>query len=112
MSVIETETTFNDCRVVRLTPTAPCGTMVWFHGGGWMIELGEDALQWGRDLAEHTGLTVLMPDYPLARAFAYPKSNAWCLSFWQHALQTEAGPIYLGGDSAGAHLALCTLPAG
>lgn len=112
MSVIETETHFKDCRVIRLVPSASRGTMVWFHGGGWMIELGEDALQWGRDLAERTGLTVLMPDYPLARAFAYPKSNAWCLAFWQHCLQTESGPIYLGGDSAGAHLALCTLPAG
>ena len=112
MSVTETETLFNGCRVVRLAPLNPKGTMVWFHGGGWMIELGEDALQWGRDLAARTGLTVLMPDYPLAREFAYPKSNAWCVEFWRHCLQAEPGPVYLGGDSAGAHLALCSLPAG
>jgi acetyl esterase len=112
MSVTETESQFNGCRVVRLTPENPVGTMVWFHGGGWMIELGEDALQWGRDLAERTHLTVLMPDYPLARAFAYPKSNAWCVDFWRYCLQHESGPIYLGGDSAGAHLALCSLPGG
>lgn len=112
MSVTETETLFNGCRVVRLAPLNPKGMMVWFHGGGWMIELGEDALQWGRDLAARTGLTVLMPDYPLAREFAYPKSNAWCVEFWRHCLQAESGPVYLGGDSAGAHLALCSLPAG
>jgi acetyl esterase len=112
MSVTESETLFNGCRVVRLVPLNPKGTMVWFHGGGWMIELGEDAVQWGRDLAARTGLTVLMPDYPLAREFAYPKSNAWCVEFWRHCLQAEPGPVYLGGDSAGAHLALCSLPAG
>ena len=102
MSVTEAETLFNGCRVVRLAPLNPKGTMVWFHGGGWMIELGEDALQWGRDLAARIGLTVLMPDYPLAREFAYPKSNAWCVEFWRHCLQAEPG----------AHLALCSLPAG
>jgi acetyl esterase len=112
MSVTETEALFNGCRVVRLTPETPKGTMVWFHGGGWMIELGEDALQWGRDLAARTQLTVLMPDYPLAREHAYPESNAWCVEFWRHCLRTETGPVYLGGDSAGAHLALCSLPGG
>lgn len=111
--VTETETQFDGCRVVRLTPSTPTkGTMVWFHGGGWMIELGEDAIQWGRDLAARTGLTILMPDYPLARQYAYPQSNAWCSAFWRHCLQTESAPVYLGGDSAGAHLALCSLPAG
>lgn len=111
--VAEEETVFAGCRVVRLCPLAGShGTMVWFHGGGWMIELGDDALQWGRDLAVRTGLTVLMPDYPLARAYAYPESNAWCADFWQHCLQTETAPVFLGGDSAGAHLALCSLPAG
>ena len=112
MSVTETEELFNGCRVVRLTPKTPKGTMVWFHGGGWMIELGEDALQWGRDLAARTNLTVLMPDYPLAREHAYPESNAWGVEFWRHCLRTEAVPVYLGGDSAGAHLALCSLPGG
>lgn len=112
MSVTESETQFAGRRVVRLEPEAPNGTMVWFHGGGWMIELGEDALQWGRDLAARTALTVIMPDYPLAREHAYPKSNAWCVDFWRHCLTAEKGPVYLGGDSAGAHLALCSLPAG
>lgn len=106
------EQMFEGFRVVRLRPqVAGAGVLVWFHGGGWMIELGEDAVAWGRDLAEATGLTVLMPDYPLARAYAYPASNGWCTAFWRHCAQTLPGPLYLGGDSAGAHLALCALPA-
>ena len=104
---------FQGCRVVRLrSEVPPRGTLVWFHGGGWMIELGEDALTWGRDVAERCALEVLMPDYPLAREHPYPASNAWCTAFWRHCLHALPGPLYLGGDSAGAHLALCALPAG
>ena len=106
------ESTFADRRVVRFDHPEANGVLVWFHGGGWMIELGEDALLWGRDLAERLSMSVVMPDYPLAREFAYPKSNAWCVDFWQHTLRTESLPVYMGGDSAGAHLALCTLPSG
>ncbi len=110
MSLQPHETTFQDCRIVTFTPDQPRGTLVWFHGGGWMIELGDDALAWGRDLAKATQLRVIMPDYPLAREFAYPRSNAWCCDFWRHCAAQAQGPLYLGGDSAGAHLALCMLP--
>ncbi len=111
MSLTPSESLFEGQRIVTFAPDNPRGTLVWFHGGGWMIELGEDALTWGHDLAEASGYTVVMPDYPLARAFAYPKSNAWCCAFWQACARTAQGPLVLGGDSAGAHLALCSLPA-
>ncbi len=111
MSTTKTTSTFDGCCIVTFTPEAPKGTIVWFHGGGWMIELGEDAEKWGNDLAATTQYTVIMPDYPLAREHAYPKSNAWCSTFWRHCWNEAQGPIILGGDSAGAHLALCSLPA-
>ena len=104
----ESEFIFQGRRVVTLTPDAPRGTIVWFHGGGWAIELGEDAIDWGRDLAAATGRTVLLPDYPLD---PYPAPNAWCTDFWRHCAHTLPGPLVLAGDSAGAHLALCALPA-
>ncbi len=105
------ESAFSGFRVVTYTPENPQGTLVWFHGGGWMIGLGEDSELWGRDLAERTAMTVVLPDYPLAREFAYPKSNGWCTAFWQETTRTAPRPLVLGGDSAGAHLALCSLPA-
>lgn len=104
----ESESTFQGRRVVTLTPDASRGTIVWFHGGGWAIELGEDAIDWGRALAAATGRTVLLPDYPLD---PYPAPNAWCTDFWRHCVHTLPGPLVLAGDSAGAHLALCALPA-
>lgn len=112
MSITTQESSYKGCRIVTLVPEHSRGTMVWFHGGGWMIELGEDAIAWGRDLAEATQLTIHLPDYPLARDFAYPKSNAWCSDYWRSVCQSTSGKCYLGGDSAGAHLALCSLPAG
>ncbi len=111
MSLTRTESTVDNCRVVTFTPEHALGTIVWFHGGGWMIELGEDAEQWGHDLAQATAHAVIMPDYPLAREHAYPDSNAWCSTFWRKCWDEATGPIILGGDSAGAHLALCSLPA-
>lgn len=111
MSVSMRERCFEGHRVVTFAPNSPCGTLVWFHGGGWMIALGEDALRWGHDLAEATGHMVTMPDYPLARAHAYPESNAWCGAFWRRCAREAQGSLVLGGDSAGAHLALCALPA-
>ena len=104
----QTETVFQGRRVVRVGGAGARGTLVWFHGGGWAIALGDDAVAWGRDLAAATGLAVLLPDYPIA---PYPVPNAWCADFWRHCAQALPAPCFLGGDSAGAHLALCALPA-
>lgn len=103
-----TETTFQGRRVVTLAPDTPRGALLWLHGGGWAIPLGDDALAWGRDLAAATGLTLILPDYPTD---PYPAPNAWCADLWRHLAQTLPRPLHLGGDSAGAHLALCALPA-
>ena len=111
----QNECIYNGHRLIKLTPARPRGTLIWFHGGGWMIELGEDSVAWGRDLAKATGLCVLMPDYPLAREWQYPRLNGWCSDCWRDLAQqseiSAPGPVLIGGDSAGAHLALCALPA-
>lgn len=109
------ESVFENCRTVAASPVRPRGILVWFHGGGWTVPLGEDSLAWGRELAAETGLTVLMPDYPLARKFSCEEIDAWCRAYWKNICETCAAtgtPVFLGGDSAGAQLALCALPAG
>ncbi len=111
MSLTIQTTIFQGFPTTAFIPNRAYGTLVWFHGGGWMIPLGDDALNWGRDLAQTLSCTVIMPDYPLARTTAYPRSNAWCTAFWRHCFQITQTPLFLGGDSAGAHLALCALPA-
>jgi len=110
MNALQTEETLhNGQRLVVHTPAGARGALVWFHGGGWRIPLGDDSIRWGRDLAAATRLRVLLPDYPLAPERRCAEINAWCAAFWLHAARN--GAAYLGGDSAGAQLALCALPA-
>lgn len=114
-NVSVSESFVNGCRVVCARPESPRGVLAWFHGGGWAVPLGEDSISWGRDLAAATGLEVRMPDYPLAKKAPFPEINAWCRDYWKNLCETctNAGtPVFMGGDSAGAHLALLSLSAG
>lgn len=107
MAIFQKEFSFGGFRCLILTPENSRGKLVWFHGGGWMVALGDEALRWGADLAEATGLEVHLPDYPLARKCVFPESTAWCAAYWQHVRENADCPVYLGGDSAGAQMALC-----
>jgi acetyl esterase len=106
------------------------GTFLHIHGGGWT--LGENDLQDPRldRLARDTGLTVVSVGYRLAPENPYPAGPDDCeaAALWllgeegrtkvagppgtagagQHA-SAGPGPLAIGGDSAGAHLAAVTL---
>lgn len=88
-------------------------TLVWLHGGGWMV--GD--LNTHDDLCEHlaryTGHTVLSVHYRRTpeNPFPAPLDDVRAVLQWVHALQGPlpwAGTrhVLVGGDSAGAHLAL------
>lgn len=114
-NVSVSESVFENCRVVAASPENPRGVLVWFHGGGWTVPLGEDSIAWGRELAAATDLAVSMPDYPLARKFSCDEIDAWSRAYWKNIYENCAGtgtPLFLGGDSAGAQIALSVLPAG
>jgi acetyl esterase/lipase len=92
------------------------GTFLHIHGGGWT--LGENDLQDLRlaRLAADTGLTVLSVAYRLAPEHPYPAGHddceaaaGWLLQAPQAGEFRAAGPLAIGGDSAGAHLAVTTL---
>ncbi|WP_043003710.1 alpha/beta hydrolase fold domain-containing protein [Comamonas testosteroni] len=87
-------------------------TLVWLHGGGWMV--GD--LNTHDDLCEHlaqfTGHTVLSLHYrrtPESR-FPAPLDDVMAVLQWlsdmRGLLPFAADKVLLGGDSAGAHLAL------
>lgn len=114
-NITVTESVFENFRIVEALPENPRGVLIWFHGGGWTVPLGADSVSWGADLAAATALTVRMPDYPLAKKSSCDEIDAWCRNYWKHVCRSceHAGtPIFLGGDSAGAQLALSVLPAG
>jgi acetyl esterase/lipase len=94
----------------------PSGAFLHFHGGGWT--LGESDMQDVRlaRLARDTGLAVVSVGYRLAPEHPYPAGPDdceaaawWVLSDEGRAAIGADGPLAIGGDSAGAHLAVVTL---
>jgi acetyl esterase len=87
--------------------TAPLGTLVYFHGGGWVTGDLEYADELLRFLASDTGLTVVSVDYRLApeHPFPIPLEDARAALTWTSRHLAEDGMLIVGGDSAGGNLA-------
>ncbi len=82
----------------------PAGALVWLHGGGWAIGSLESHDPLCRALSARSGSTVVAVDYRLAPEHPHPAAleDAWTATKWA---VREFGPIAVGGDSAGGHLA-------
>src|SRR5438309_6563774 len=93
----------------------PAGAFVHLHGGGWT--LGENDMQDPRlsRLARETGLAVVSVGYRLAPENPYPAGPDDCeaAALWLLGEEGRAafgsGPLAIGGDSAGAQLAVVAL---
>ena len=94
----------------------PTGAFLHIHGGGWT--LGENDMQDVRlaGLARETGLTVVSVSYRLAPEDPYPAAPddceaaaLWLIGEEGRIAVGEASRLAIGGDSAGAHLAVLTL---
>lgn len=89
-------------------------TLVWLHGGGWMV----GSLDTHDDLCEHlahyTGHTVVSVHYRRTPENPFPAAveDVQAVLQWLHqmsgVLPFAHSQILLGGDSAGGHLALAT----
>jgi len=92
-------------RVRRLDPgvAGPAPALIYLHGGGLM-----------REYAAAAGMVVLAVDYPLSPEARYPEAlhTIVALVDWLrsdgHLTGIDAGRLAIGGDSAGANLALAT----
>ena len=92
------------------------GAFLHIHGGGWT--LGENDMQDQRldRLARETGLAVVSVGYRLAPENPYPAAPddceaaaLWLLGEEGKAIAGGSSQLAIGGDSAGAHLAVVTL---
>jgi acetyl esterase len=92
-------------RVRLYTPESPTGILVYLHGGGWVVGSLETHDGVCRALARRAGCLVVAVDYRLAPEHRFPAAleDAWAAYEW--ALGEEAGPVAIGGDSAGGNLA-------
>jgi len=96
----------------RYRPDGAHGTIVWLHGGGWV--LGEIAVADAmcRILANSAHATVLSVGYRLAPEHPFPVPLDDCFAAVRWAAENEPGPLIVGGDSAGGNLtAVCAVRA-
>lgn len=90
--------------VRRYTPVhAEAGTIVYFHGGGWVLGSIDSHHILAASLAASTLREVVSVDYRLAPEHAYPAALEDALAVTQ-ALAT-GGKVVVAGDSAGGNLA-------
>jgi acetyl esterase len=102
-----------DIPVRVILAAEPTAVFVHCHGGGWTIgsAAGQDAAL--ERIVAATGMTVASIDYRLAPEHPYPAGLDDCEQVvrWliEHAAaELGTGRLLIGGESAGANLALCT----
>ena len=89
----------------------PTGTLLFFHGGGFIIGDIESYELQVRTIAERTGMTTISAEYRLAPEDPFPAAvdDALSIASWVVANVEEFGDdasrIVVAGDSAGANLA-------
>jgi acetyl esterase len=90
----------------------PPPSLIWFHGGGWIAGSLQTSDPLCRLLAQESGRRVIAVDYRLAPEFAFPAGlQDCCESVLAIATRGESygvrkNDIAVGGESAGAHLAV------
>ncbi|MGH8979397.1 MAG: alpha/beta hydrolase [Acidimicrobiales bacterium] len=82
------------------------GTIVYFHGGGWVIGSVDDWDAGCRVLARDSGCRVVSVEYRLAPEHRFPAAadDAYDAYLWA-AEEYADGPVVVAGDSAGGNLA-------
>lgn len=98
---------------LRITPEpqpgAARGTYLHIHGGGWTFNAPEQYDAANQALAAAAGCRVVSVRYRLAPEAPWPACAEDCLAAAHWALAEAPGPLVIGGESAGAHLAAVTL---
>ncbi len=96
-----------------IAPESPKGIYLHFHGGGWVFGGADQQDSLLERLADNCGLACVSADYRLAPEHPYPAGPDDCeaAALWVIANTSElgGGPLFVGGESAGAHLAAVTL---
>jgi acetyl esterase len=89
----------------------PVATLVFFHGGGFVIGDLESYDAQCRLLCSRVGMTVVSVDYRLAPEHPFPAGVEDALSAFDWIVERESGPFVVGGDSAGGNLSAVTAQA-
>lgn len=85
--------------------TSSHATVMYFHGGGFVVGGLESHDDVCAEICDRTGLNVVSVDYRMAPEHLHPAMYDDCLAATQHILNTTDTPVLLAGDSAGGNLA-------
>ncbi|MEU0855069.1 alpha/beta hydrolase fold domain-containing protein [Streptomyces sp. SID4946] len=107
-----TRTALGDRPALRVAPEdrARAGTILYFHGGGWVSGSPEASLAVAGHLVTRTGRTAYSVDYRLAPEHPFPAAIEDTLGAYRALLNGGADPsaVVFAGDSAGGGLAVTT----
>jgi acetyl esterase len=98
-------------RIYRPSVEAAAPAVVYFHGGGMVLGSNRSFEPLARNLAQHSGATVVSVDYRLAPEATPPAQfdDAYAATEWVLAhsdeLRVDASRVAVAGDSAGGTLA-------
>lgn len=93
-------------------PTKTKRHILYLHGGGFIAHMPKIYRYWADRLATMNDASVLLVDYPLAPSHPHPAGLNDCLNAYRWMIEDKKIPpqrIVIGGDSAGANLAITTL---
>lgn len=107
-----TRTALGDRPALRVAPEdrPRAGTILYFHGGGWVSGSPEASLAVTGHLVTRTGRTAYSVDYRLAPEHPFPAAIEDTLGAYRALLGGGADPsaVVFAGDSAGGGLAVTT----
>ncbi|MCD9153650.1 alpha/beta hydrolase fold domain-containing protein [Aeromicrobium duanguangcaii] len=89
-------------------PATGRATMIYLHGGGHVVGSSRAYRAFAAHLAMHSGMDVLLPEYPLAPESPYPAALDSLIALYRALPSYGVDPttVVLAGDDAGAGLAL------
>ena len=90
----------------RPTTTAPVGSVIYLHGGGWVNEIAKQQWHLAAQIAAESSTVVTVPIYPLI-PFATSEDVVDRTVAMAEANIESYGSVALAGDSAGGQIALC-----
>ena len=86
----------------------PTGIYLHIHGGGWTLGAPEQYDASCQSMARAAGVRVISVAYRLAPEHPWPAQKIDCLAGADWVISDSDLPVVIGGESAGAHLALVT----
>lgn len=92
-------------RYANVTPDQVEGTVLYFHGGGWVVGSLDSSDSVCRFIAEYSKLEVISVDYRLAPEHPFPAGVEDAIDAYRWARKERPGArIAVAGDSAGGNL--------